>query len=152
MKYITRELYQGMQGAPEPAEDFDARWRRACDAYAAHLDGISGALPPRMAALARATLHDGRVLAVRRPAPAELILDVDATTNPWGPAGVFRLRFTGVRRAAGAGDDLVGDDWLYEEAHLHPEARFDFRVLFWRHDFRVVADDVEVTALGPGRT
>ena len=36
---------------------------------------------------------------------------------------------------------------LYEEVHLNPEAVFDYRVLFWHSDFRVVADEVAVEKL-----
>ena len=148
MKFITRELYQGMQGEPDSpdADDLEARWRRACDGYRIHLDAIRPQLPPRMQAFADTTLHDGVVRAVNRPTPSELVLDVDATRNPWGPADFFRVRFTGVRHVEGT-DDLVGDDWLYEEVHLHPDGGFDCRVLFCRSDFRVVADDVEVQPL-----
>lgn len=156
MKFITRELYQGMQGVPDlEHEEFDARWDRACDAYWEALDRIRPSLPPGMRAFAGNTLHDGVVLAVTRLTPSELLLEVDATRNPWGPVGVFRLLFVGVREVEGI-EDLVGDDWLYEEVHLHPGAGFDYRVLFWKSDFRVVADEVEVEQLpsdgmGPGR-
>lgn len=148
MKFITRDLYQGMQGEPDAsdADDFEARWKRACDGYREQLANIRPQLPPRMQAFADATLHDGVVRAVDRPSPSEVVLDVDATRNPWGPVGVFRIRFMGVRLVEGI-DDLVGDDWLYEEVHLHPDGGFDYRVLFWRSDFRVVADDVEVQPL-----
>jgi hypothetical protein len=62
--------------------------------------------------------------------------------------GVFRLCFTGVRHVEGV-TNLVGDEWLYEEVHLHAEGEFDYQVMFWRSDFRVVADDIEVEQLLP---
>jgi hypothetical protein len=148
MKFITRELYQGMQGEPDgpDADDFEAQWKRACAGYRDQLASIRPQLPPQMQAFAETTLHDGVVRAVNRPSPSELVLDIDATRNPWGPVGVFRIHFTGVRLVQGIGN-LVGDDWLYEEVHLHPDGGFDYRVLFWRSDFRVVANDVEVQQL-----
>lgn len=99
-----------------------------------------------MQVFADTTLHDGVVCAVDCPGPSEVVLDIDAKSNPWGPVGVFRVRFTGVRLVE-AIDNLVGDDWLHEEVYLHPDGSFDYRVLFWRSDFRVVADDVEVQSL-----
>jgi hypothetical protein len=147
-KYFTRELYREMQADPDASDagNFAAQWKRVCDGYRDHLASIRPELPPRMQAFAGTTLHDGVVRAVDRPSPSELVLDVDATGNPWGPVGVFRVRFTGVRLAEGT-DNLVGDDWLYEEVHLHPQGGFDYHVLFWRSDFRVVANDVEVQQL-----
>ena len=94
-----------------------------------------------MRAFAELTLHDGIVRGVDRPAASELILEVDARRNPWGPVGVFRVRFTGVREVFGL-DTLLGDVWLYEEVHLALHGCFDYRVLFWRSDFRVIAQEV----------
>jgi hypothetical protein len=151
MKFITRELYQGIQDGPElpEVEDFESWWKRACDGYRDHLKDIRPKLPPRMQAFADTTLHDGKVRAVSQPRPSELVLEIDATKNPWGPVGLFRVRFIGVHRVEGI-DRLIGDDWLYEEVYLHPEGGFDYRVLFWRSDFRVVADDIEVQQLAAG--
>ncbi|HYE18913.1 MAG TPA: DUF4085 family protein [Tepidisphaeraceae bacterium] len=142
MKFLTRGLYDG--SSQELTEDFDVVWRAACDAYAAHLEQLRPGLPPDLRAFADTTLHDGVVRAVERPSPSELVLTVDAARNPWGPTGVFRLHFTGVREFDGATPDLVGDEWLYDEVHPHPAAAFEYRVLFWKHDFRVAADDLHV--------
>ena len=116
---------------------------QAEEAYSAHLDKIRPKLPPRMQTLAGTTLHDGVVVAASRPSGSEFVVDVNAADNPWGPRGAYRLRFTGVRQVDGF-DTLVGDYWLYEEVHSHAEARFEYRVLCARSDFRVVADDVDV--------
>jgi hypothetical protein len=142
MKFITRELYQGMQVFPRQG-DFEAEWSRRCSAYQAHLEAISDQLPTGMRDFSKVTLHDGVIKSSERPDASVLELVVDASRNPWGPRGVFRVRFTGVRMVEGT-QTLVGDDWLYEEVHLHPQGRFDYRVLFWKSDFRVVADEVEV--------
>src|SRR5688572_3024001 len=108
MQFFTRELYEGNQAEPETAEadDSDERWRRMCEEYRVHLDRIRAKLPPRMQALADTTLHDGVVRGVARPSSSQLVIELDATRNPWGPAGVFQIHFTGVRLVEGI-DQLV---------------------------------------------
>lgn len=99
MKFLTRELYQGMQGPPD-CQTFrtaEAMWRAACDARDKHLESIRAKLPPGMQAFVDTTLHDGVVLEVGQYSPQELYLGIDATRNPWGPMGFFRLRFLGVK-------------------------------------------------------
>ena len=41
--------------------------------------------------------------------------------------------------------------WLYEEAHLHANAGFDFRVLLAKSEFRIIADEIalEVKTIVP---
>jgi hypothetical protein len=147
MKFITRALYQEMQGVPEARwDEANAKWRRACDARQTEFCQIKSRLPAGMRAFAEKTFHDGVVSAVSQPSATELDLDIDASRNPWGPIGKFKIKFTGVREVEGIAN-LIGDDWLYEEVHLHPVGGFDYRVLFWRSDFRVVADEVEVEEL-----
>jgi hypothetical protein len=68
-------------------------------------------------------------------------LRVDATNNPWGPKGWYRIEFKGVREVEGL-TEMLGDEWLYEEVHRHPLAGFEYCVLLRRSEFRVVADDV----------
>jgi hypothetical protein len=147
MRYITRELYEGIQVQGEVAAAAAAvRWHSACDAYRAHLQSIRPLLPAGAQAIADVTLHDGVIRAVEGPSDSELTITVDATRNPWGPTGLFRLSFAGVREAEGIGT-LIGDDWLYEEVHLHPSARFEYRVLLWRSELRIAADEVTMSKI-----
>src|SRR5687768_12637210 len=107
MRFFTRELYDGMQGeSPHDAECF-RRWELASEEYRVHLDRIRPKLPPRMQEFAGITLHDGIVRAADRPEPSQLVIAVDAASNPWGPRGVIRVHFTGVRHAEGI-EHLVG--------------------------------------------
>jgi hypothetical protein len=145
MKFITPDLYLGMQ-PPNDTDDRIALWQQACESKNAHENRIREQLPPGMRSFSQNTLHDGIVLKAERPHPDELILEIDGTRNPWGPIGFFRLRFTGVKEVDGI-DSLVGDDWLYAEVHLHPQAGFEYRVLFWRSDFRVVADEIQIESM-----
>jgi len=144
MKFMTRELY--VSAFDRRDEGADAQWQQAWDAYAEELRRIQPELPPGMRAFSGETLGGGIVRSVARPSPSELVLEVDATELPRGLNGLFRITFTGVRDVQGA-DSLLKDEWLYEEVHLHPDAAFDYRVLFWHSDFRVVADEVAVEKL-----
>ncbi len=144
MKYFTRELYESIQpGSGVPEEEADRQWQERSQAYQRHLDAIRARLPAGMQLLAENSLHDGVVLGVKQLPDGRLRLETDATQNPWGPRGVFTLTFSGVREVEGL-ETIVGDWWLYEEAHLHPRAAFDFRVLFSQSQFRVVAEEVEL--------
>jgi len=87
------------------------------------------------------TLHDGIVKSADL-VNDELLLRIDASNNPWGPRGLYQLRFAGVDTAEGL-DAIVGDDWLYEEVYAHPIG-FDYQVLLSRSEFRVVAATVEM--------
>jgi hypothetical protein len=140
MSFITRELYQAQQGSDDP-KGASKRWHEACESYRNYLKGIEAQLPPRVREFSDITWHDGVARAVLRPTPSKLVLEIDARNNPWGPIGVFRVQFLDVREVEGT-DNLLGDEWLYEETHLHPHG-FEFSVLFWRSDLRVVAGDVE---------
>jgi hypothetical protein len=140
MKLITRELYQKMQEFPRPL-DVDSEWRRRCDEYHEYWKAIRDRLPPGMREFLEQTLHDGVVRSVVRENPTVFEVVVDAIRNPWGRRGIFRLRFLGVREVDGI-EKLLGDDWLYEEVHLHEGGKFEYRVLFWKSDFRIVADEV----------
>ena len=83
MKYITRQLYQSMQGlAEDKVDEFQAKWRRACDDYQALLSQIKPELCPAMRDFAEKTFHDGVVRSVEQPEQSVLILEIDAARNP----------------------------------------------------------------------
>jgi hypothetical protein len=142
MRYITRQLYQSMQGGSGlPPDELNRRWREACESYQAELNAIKPRLPLGMRSFAEVTLHDGVVRSALQVRPSCVELRVDASNNPWGPRGWYRVEFKGVLEVEGL-TDVIGDDWLYEEVHLHPSAAFEYCVLLWRSQFRAVADDV----------
>lgn len=143
MKFITRELYDSMQGGSDLSdEERNRRWHDAFEAYRVELEKNKALLPESMQAFADVTLHDAVVKDVSQPSADTICLKIDATKNPWGPTGYFRLTFTGVKLLEGA-DEICGDEWLYEEVHPHDDAGFDYRVLLWQSQFRVLADEVE---------
>jgi len=142
MRYITRQLYQSMQGGSGSSpEEVNRRWHEACECYQAELNSIKACLPPGMRSFAAVTLHDGVVNSADQSRPGCVELRIDATNNPWGPRGWYRVEFRGVREVEGLAD-IMGDDWLYEEVHLHSLGGFEYCVLLWRSEFRVVADEV----------
>jgi hypothetical protein len=138
MKYITRDLYLSTQSATAESH---RRWNEACAAYRAELAAIKSRLPPAMRSFSDITLHDGIVKSAVRPRPDCVELQVDASNNPWGPRGQFRVVFSGVPQVEGL-SEIVGDEWLYEEVHLDPDGGFEYCILLLRSEFRVVADDV----------
>jgi hypothetical protein len=142
MRYITRQLYQSMQGGSGlPPGELTRRWNQACEACETELSTITPRLPPSMRSFSKVTLHDGVVNSAGRPRANCVELRVDASNNPWGPRGWFRVEFKGVQEVEGLAN-IIGDDWLYEEVHLHPSAGFEYCVLLWHSEFRVVADEV----------
>jgi hypothetical protein len=144
VQFFTRELYQSLQVMPGPSLDQAMRkWQEAGQAYNSHLAAIQSQLPATMREFSQLTFHDGVVTAAEYLPERTFELIVDASANPWGPSGWYRLRFRNVLEIQGL-PDIVGDVWLYEEVHLHPKTCFEYGVLLWRSELKVVADEVEI--------
>jgi len=142
MRYFTRQLYESQQvdSASSFAES-QRLWLNTSKAYQSKYCEIKPFLPDGMKAFSEVTLHDGRVKSGTEVGPNTVELLVDATDNPWGPTGWYLVRFMGVKEVDNL-PQIVGDEWLFEEVHLHAKAGFEYRVLLWRSEFRVVADEV----------
>jgi hypothetical protein len=96
--------------------------------------------------LCRESLHDARVVAVQQRA-GTLSLDVDAAGALSGFRGrLLRLTFRGVKRRP-VTRGLVGQWWLYEEAHLCSRAAFSLHVLFERSELEIAADELTIERL-----
>jgi len=145
MVFFTRELYLGTQ----PKSGWERRavheWERRADIYARYYKVIAPMLPASVRRLCNEGLHDG-VVQKASLKDGELVLAVDTTNNP---VGGFRgrqvwLTFRGVRgRPAVA--RLVGQWWLYEEAHQCSRARFSLQVLLTPTELAVEADELVIT-------
>jgi hypothetical protein len=85
--FLTPELYQFMQQPAVPDEIKQDRWGAAAQARLAHHEAIKPRLPECMRHFCDITLHDGVIGAVRRPAPGEILLEIDGRSCPWGPRG-----------------------------------------------------------------
>jgi hypothetical protein len=94
--------------------------------------------------LAKCRLHDAMIQRADTTPDEEVVIEAD--NSPW----YTTLTFRGVKLAEGI-NDIVGDIWLCEEAHLHAKAAFDFRVRLAKSEFRIIADDVvlEVKTIVP---
>jgi hypothetical protein len=145
MKFLTRAIYNAMQGDPDrpEVESADAKWEANGLAYQAHLESIKPQLTKSMQEFCDTSLHDGVIESYGQPRSDVVELQIDARENPWGPVGFYRLVFTGVQWHTIL-ENLVNEWWLYQEVHLHDEAGFEYRVLLTEGEFCVVADNVEL--------
>lgn len=144
MKYFTRKLYQAMQDPLN--EEFDRKWEETCAEYRKHKDSVIESLPVQAKILAGTTFHDGVVRDVSQSTGRTLELIVDASHNPWGPRGVFKTRFDGIRSVSDLAG-LIGNVWLYEEIDVASEGAFEYRVLFDKSELLVVATSVTIEAI-----
>jgi hypothetical protein len=145
LKYFTRSLYEQLQpGSGVPPEVALANWSTAVTAYRTVAATIKSQLPRAMQRLDESSLHDATIQ--RAETTPDGVVVIEADQNPW----YTTLTFRGVLIAEGI-NDIIGDRWLHEEAHLHAKAAFDFRVLLEKSQFRIIADDVtlEVKTIVP---
>lgn len=146
MVFFTRELYLGIQ----PKSGWERRaireWHRRVDIYARYAEVISPMLPASVHRLCKYGLHDGVVRKASAIA-GELVLVVDATNALTRFRGrQVRLTFRGVRgRPAVA--KLVGQWWLYDEAHLSARTRFNLQILFDSSELEIEADELAIDFL-----
>jgi hypothetical protein len=150
MVFFTRELYLGIQPNSGWVRRAEREWYRRVDIYAQYAKVIAPMLPPSVRRLCKHGLHDGVVTEAAFQS-GKLVLDVDATNALSGFRGrQVRLAFGGVRgRPAVA--KLVGQWWLYDEAHLSSRARFNFQVLFDPSDLEIEADELVIQLLPRSR-
>jgi hypothetical protein len=136
MKYFTRSLYEQLQpGSGIQFEVASAHFNTAATAYQSVADTIKPQLPRGMQRIVETGLHDATIRRAETTPGGEVVIEADQ--NPW----YTTLTFRGVKITEGI-NDSIGDRWLYEEAHLHTKATFDFRVLLEKSQFRIIADDL----------
>lgn len=141
MIFFTRELFLGIQPGSGRERRADNEWHRRAERYARYYEVISPVLPAAVRRLCKQSLHDGVVREASFEG-GELLLLVDTTNALSGFAGrEVRLTFRGVANEPRI-DKLVGQWWLYEEAHLCSRARFNLQVLFGDDELEVEADEL----------
>jgi hypothetical protein len=146
MIFFTRELYGGVQPKSGWEHRAEREWYRRADIYAQYLEVITPLLPASVRRICTQGLHDGVIRAASRRND-ELVLLIDTTKALSGFRGrQVELRFRGVRGRP-AISNLVGQWWLYEEAHLCSHARFNIQVLFTRSELEVEADELSIKLL-----
>jgi hypothetical protein len=146
MIFFTRTLQDGIQDDSGWSRRAERTWHRNRQIYKTCFDAISPLLPRSVVRLCRETLHDAIIESVSQES-GTLMFTLDAR----GALGGFRgrrvqLSFTGVRRRIPT-RGLVGEWWLYEEAHLSSHAPFAFQVLLHAHEFELEADDLDIKLL-----
>jgi Protein of unknown function (DUF4085) len=146
MIFFTRELYEGYQDGSGWQRRALRQWDRRQEIYTRYFDVIAPLLPASLRRLHVEGLHDGRIR-VASLQDHELVLRIDANNALSGFRGrQVHLRFRGVRGRPKIGK-LVGQWWLYHEAHLSSRARFSLHVFFDRSDLEVEADELIIKLL-----
>ena len=149
MIFFTRELFLGIQPKSGWERRAENEWYRRVKVYARYAEMIAPLLPAAVRRLCKQSLHDAvvREAALR---DGELVMLLDATNALSGFRGrQVRLAFRGVQGRPSVAK-LVGQWWLYEEAHLCSRARFSLHVLFDPSELEVEADEL-VIELSPRR-
>jgi hypothetical protein len=134
-------------------------WDRLHAAYAKHMHSIRDSLPKSARLLANITFHDARVEQVKIPSKQEVLLrlsrgwvaslfeDKEAVIpEEFFKCAGYSLHFTGVKKAW-VPYSIVGDIWLLEEMHLSDIAAFDYHVLLYRDEIRILANKVRLRPL-----
>jgi hypothetical protein len=150
MIFFTRELFEGTQ----PHSGWERRAMRETERrgkiYAQYLGIIAPLLPPAVVRLCKTRLHDG-VIQEASLKDHQLRLVVDTTNALSGFRGSFvTLTFRGVRGHPAVAK-LVGEWWLYEEAHLSSNAPFSLHVMFNKVDLEIEAEELVIDVSSRGR-
>lgn len=132
MKYFTRGWANGELG--------DLETDRVREAYVARLEAIAAKLPPPMARLGAASLHDALIESVRwKPSAAELRVALVAGDSQTGYESVVLTyrgamlgepRIESLRRVARDREACV----LYDEVDLADDGALVHRLLFWPNE------------------
>jgi hypothetical protein len=150
MVFFTRELYLGLQPGSGRERRSEREWNRRAGLYRRYADTVAGLLPQAVRRLDRHGLHDGVVREAWRTAD-ELELLVDGTNAIGRFSGRHvRLTFRGVRGRPAVGR-LVGQWWLYQEAHPRSDGRFCLQILLDPSEFEVEADELSIEVLPKSR-
>ena len=146
MIFFTRTLQDGIQDDSGWSRRAERTWHRNRQIYKTCLDAISPLLPRSVVRLCRETLHDAVIESVEQQS-GTLTFVLDARHALGGFRGRrVQLTFTGVRRRV-LTRGLVGEWWLYEEAHLTSHAAFALHVLLHAHEFELEADTLDIKLL-----
>jgi hypothetical protein len=143
MIFFTREFFDGTQ----PHSGWERRAMRETERrgkiYAKYFAVISPLLPRAVVRLCKAGLHDG-VIQEASLEDHELVLVVD-TANALSAfrGSLVRLTFRGVRGRPSV-SKLIGEWWLYEEAHLSSNAPFSLHVMFNKVDLEIEAEQLVI--------
>jgi hypothetical protein len=143
MIFITREIYTGLQDGSGRQKRAQREWEKRADIYADYVKVIAPLLPKEVRQLAAKGLHDARVEAATQIGK-KLVITMDAKGALSAYRGRrLRLTFNGVRGRVPA-KRLVGQWWLYEEAHLSNRAAFSLHAMFDKTDVEIEAEELKI--------
>jgi len=150
MIFFTRELFEGTQPHSGWVRRAMRETERRGKIYARYFDVIAPLLPPAVVRLCKAGLHDG-VIQQASLKDHELVLVVD-TANALSEfrGSLVTLTFRGVRGHRAVAK-LVGEWWLYQEAHLSSNAPFSLHVMFNKVDLEIEAEELLIKLSPAGR-
>jgi hypothetical protein len=141
--FFTRHLYNGSQPNSGWERRAERQLKRNAEIYHRYATVIAPLLPPAVVRLDQSGPHDAVVTSVTQP-PGSLSLSLDAQYA----LGQYRgyhvcLTFTGVKKRINT-QGLVGQWWLYQEAHLTSRSCFALHVFFDDRDIEIEADELKI--------
>lgn len=143
MIFFTRELQDGVQHNSGWERRAMREWDQAAEDSRRYYEVISPRLPASLRRLCGNGLHDSVVRSASHR-DGQLILVLDLANALSGFRGrVVQLTFRGVPGRIRP-SHLVGQWWLYEEAHLRPNGRFGLHVLFDTEELEIDADELVI--------
>jgi Protein of unknown function (DUF4085) len=143
MIFFTRKLQDGIQDDSGWTRRAAREWKRRAEIHRQYETVIAPLLPASVRRLCRETLHDAVVASVQqRDGIVTFIMDARSALGGFRGYQV-RLTFSGVKRRIQT-RGLVGQWWLYEEAHLSSRARFALHVLFHSREMEIEADELSI--------
>src|SRR6516165_8862945 len=146
MVFLTRKLFLACQPNSGWERRANREWKRRVEIYCRYEKVITPLLPALVRQLCEKGLHDG-VVKKAKFKDRDLRLVVDAA-NALGDfhGSTVQLTFHKIRRRVPI-SNLVGQWWLYHEAHLSSKARFSLHVLFDLSELEIEANDLTIDVL-----
>lgn len=154
MKFLTRELFNDRSS--NKMEKWDEAEKKCQEYY----NSIKGSLPESMKDYWEhgPNPHDGIIKSVSKDKD-RLIITIDGSTCPSFddlppkikdfrpcPKGLFQIIFSGLKSAKGI-NDIVNDEWLYDEVHLSESGKFEYHVLLEKSEIVIVANNIEINEI-----
>jgi hypothetical protein len=143
MIFFTRELFRGSQPKSGWERRASREWDRRAKIYARYAEVIAPMLPASVVRLCDNGLHDGVILYASRAGDGlSFVIDTANSLTVFRTSTVH-LEFRGVRGRPRV-SNLLGEWWLYEEAHLSSRARFSLHVLFNQAELEFEAEELSI--------
>jgi len=159
MKFFTRERYLALQVHALPPEDVDpddvqqadAMWNAGEQDYQRLIDECFFSFPEgAQKFIDMSSMHDA-VIESTEELPKEKTVTIVVVYPPRNghrgaryPGTRYTITFHGTSIVEGL-EGIVGDAWLYQEMHPSDTSAFELHVLCIKGEFRVAANDMNVS-------